>query len=90
MPHMPIVVSLVWPSLRSHFVQHGEDWVEAVTEGLSVSWPYSDEEVFERDERGRLVLSRLFEGWILRGENWTLARGAVGAVPAIEGKATLR
>jgi hypothetical protein len=90
---MPIIICLAWDVLRRHFVEQANrlDWVNPVMGSISVSWPYSDDMVFAKDEdTGLMAMSQLFRKWIWKQEHWSLHRDAALAVPDINGRAYLR
>jgi len=72
-------------------VESPSDFVLTISETISVTWPFSDADMFCHNAvAGALEISSAFMAWCLDLGNWSLDRSALIAMPQAAGKARFR
>jgi hypothetical protein len=88
---MPSVDTVIWPQLREKLVREPRDFVYPFISSISVSWPYTDAEIFVQNEvTGALTVSPKFREWCFDLNNWTLDTTAQQLLPESVGRVKFR
>lgn len=92
MPHLPILICLAWPKLRSYLAEEAAslDWTNAVMGSISVSWPHLQHTIFKEATNGDLIMSDAFDAWVSNLDNWSVHGSTASMVPCIDGRANVR
>lgn len=79
------------PGAREYLCHFPADFALAIMESISVSWPFSDDEVFCRNDRNQIIrLNPEFYLWCMDINNWSLDKSALKLMPELEGMVRIR
>ena len=81
-----VLTESIRPPLRDALILRFRDYLDALAEGVSCTWPLSMAEAVKVDEKtGMVKLTAEFENHVTKGDNWRYRESIFGVFPEVAG-----